>query len=241
MLVAFNIYAQETGDTSVYDFLPKKSWERLGSNDIRGHIWVNHSYGSNGTADALVNFGMGETIRFEELKPGSFINLNRTRTGHAVVFMAFLDKNGNEYDDYPSDGTQIIGFKYYSSQGSSSVGVGGFSYRYAIFRDYTGATYCSRNRGICDGNNIPKMPGPRDTDITYSTSQVYLNTGMMLHPSHWVAKRTNTTTLSVEQLRAFEEKYPFAFDPKSFDGLTVDDDDYQTKSIEYNFFKIPNK
>jgi len=56
ILTAMIIYADETGDSTVFDYLPKSSWERLDANSIRGHIWVNHSYPSYGTADALTTF-----------------------------------------------------------------------------------------------------------------------------------------------------------------------------------------
>ena len=38
ILTAINIYAEETGDKSVYDYLPKSSYERLGAGDIKGHF-----------------------------------------------------------------------------------------------------------------------------------------------------------------------------------------------------------
>ena len=50
-----------------------------------------------GTGHALLHFGMGELIEFEDLKPGSFLNFTRYNgTGHAVVFMAFIDDQGKE-------------------------------------------------------------------------------------------------------------------------------------------------
>ncbi|MBN2695085.1 N-acetylmuramoyl-L-alanine amidase [bacterium] len=230
MLTAMNIYKDETGDTAVFDFLPKRSWERLGSNDIKAHIWVNHSLGSWGSADALVNFGMGEAFRFEDLKPGSMLNLNRTRTGHAVIFLSFLDLNGNEHDVYPTDGTIIVGFKYFSSQGGSAKGAGGFDYRYAIFSKYQTSTFCNAHRGVCDSTNTPKMPGKRDTGVIYSTNRQYLNTGMMLHPNYWQKVRANFTPQIVDESPSKEGFR--AFDPKVFDGLTFDDIDYKLKSVE---------
>ena len=67
MLVAMQLYAEDTGDRSVWSFLPVESWQTLHSHHIKAHIWVNHSLNSYGTADALVHFGMGETVPFEQL------------------------------------------------------------------------------------------------------------------------------------------------------------------------------
>ncbi|MBU1535246.1 thrombospondin type 3 repeat-containing protein, partial [Myxococcota bacterium] len=95
MLVAMELYANDTGDASVWDFLAKRSWQYLGTTDIKAHIWVNHGdIDSGGSADAYRHFGMGMNVPFEELVPGSMININRTTgSGHAVVFMAFLDSS----------------------------------------------------------------------------------------------------------------------------------------------------
>lgn len=158
ILTAMNIYAEDTGDTTVYDYLPISSWQRLGSNDIRGHIWVNHEYNSYGTADALRNFDIGENVSFEQLKPGGFVNINRTTgTDHAVVFIAFVDVDGNEYDTYPDD-AKIIGFKYFSSQGRYDYGSGGLDYRYAIFSEYHTESFCQQYPETCDTSSIPIMP-----------------------------------------------------------------------------------
>ncbi|MBT3222724.1 MAG: hypothetical protein HN348_26920, partial [Proteobacteria bacterium] len=99
ILTAYEIYAAETGDDSIWDYLPRRSFAYLGANDLKAHIWVNYDIDAGGTADALRHFGMGENIRFEELLPGSFININRTTgTGHAVLFLAYIDDEGNTYD-----------------------------------------------------------------------------------------------------------------------------------------------
>ncbi len=195
ILTAMIIWAEDTGSDTVFDFLPIESWETLHSDHIKAHIWVNHSLGTWGTADALVNFGMGETIVFEQLQPGSFINLNRTTgTGHAVVFLSFIDILGQEYDSY-HDG--VIGFKYFSSQGGYDVGAGGLDYRYAIFDEY----------------GSPPMPGKRDLKVIYSTDQHYLNTGMMYSPDHWTLQYYLSPIGAV----------PSLFDAQYFNGVTADD------------------
>lgn len=170
ILTTMQQYASDSGDEGVFDFLPIESWQLLGSNCIKSHIWTNASLDSYGTADALCNFGMGEIVPFEDLTPGSFINFNRTTgTSHAVVFIAFIDTTGTEHTVYP-DGAMIVGFKYFSSQGGYAVGTGGLDYRYAIFSDYT---------------SPPGMPHTSDLNVIYSTNQHIMNTGILLHPSLW--------------------------------------------------------
>lgn len=196
MLTAMHIYAEDTGDTTVWDYLPESSWESLASDRIKAHIWVNHDLNTWGTADALVIFGMGEAVVFEDLTPGSFINLNRTTgSGHAVIFLSFIDILGNESPTHHPD---VIGFRYFSSQGGFDVGAGGMDFRYAIFSDY----------------GSPTMPYKRDINVMYSTNPHYLNTGVMWHPDHWTAPPS------------FKADHPIThsvFDPVYFDGVTVDD------------------
>lgn len=201
ILTAMNIYSDETGDDTVFDTLPIESWKYLSSYDIKAHIWVNPDLNAGGTADALRNFNMGGNIPFEELKPGSFININRTNgTGHAVVFLSFIDINGEEYTEYNED---IIGFRYFSSQGGSDVGAGGLDYRYAIFEEF----------------GTPEMPYKRDTFILFSEDQQILNTGVMFMPEYW-NPATDYKTLKQER-----NSYPpvSKFNPLYFTGWTVDD------------------
>jgi hypothetical protein len=192
ILTAMTIWAEDRPDETVWDFLPVTSWQTLAATSIKAHIWVNHSLDSWGTADALVHFGMGENVPFEQLRPGSFINLNRTTgSGHAVVFLAFIDAAGNESATH-HDG--VVGFKYFSSQGGFDVGAGGLDYRYAIFEEF----------GALD------MPGARDLHVIYSTDQDWLNTGEMWAPSAWIAER-------YEPPAGAE---PSWFDASYFDGVT---------------------
>ena len=203
ILTAMELYAAETGDATIWDVLPKRSWERLGANDIKAHIWVNHSLDAGGTADALRHFGMGENVPFEELTPGSFINLNRTSgTGHAVVFLAFIDDEGTEYESYNDD---VVGFLYFSSQGRNAEGQGGLDFRYAIFDQF----------------GEPEMPYKRDLHIIYREDQRYLNTGLMFHPSQWVST-IYTQRANGLQFLVWDDDVS-AFDPVYFDGVTADD------------------
>lgn len=194
MLQAMILWAEDTGDASVFDFLPLESFTSLQSTAIKAHIWVNHDLDSWGTADALAHFGMGEPLPFEDLSPGSFLNLNRTTgTGHAVVFVAYIDAAGNRFDQWNS---QVVGFLYFSSQGGYDVGAGGMDYRYAIFDDF----------------GTPEMPYKRDLGVIYSTNPHYLNTGMMWSPSRWDGQRSPGRPGSFSR-----------FDEEVFDGMTADD------------------
>ena len=210
VLTAMQLYAEETGDYSVYDYLPLNSWTKQDRYHIKGHIWVNHNY-SSGTAQALENFGMGEMMPFEELKSGSFIGLNRTSgTGHATTFLAFLDEAGNEYEEYPTNSNiQIIGFKYFSSQGRYDVGKGGFDYRWAIFSTYDTPSFCASRK--CD------------TGIIKSTNIQYLNTGMMWNPEHWDSSAQYYPGNKKAIIRNNKIKKEGDFlpaSPKDWDGLT---------------------
>ena len=208
ILTAIQIYSDENSDDTVYDFLPKRSWEKLGTTDIKAQIWVNPALKAYGTADALTHFGMGENIPFEQLKPGSFININRTtKTGHAVVFLAFIDADGNEYTKYND---KVIGFKYFSSQGGYNAGTGGFDFRYAIFStpDY-------------EKNGYPQMPYKRDIHIIRSTSQKLLNTGMMWSPAWW--KKLMVAQWVPPWLQKKSIVKAGRFNRSYFNGHTVDD------------------
>jgi hypothetical protein len=197
ILTAYEIYARETGDYSVYSYLPKRSFEGLAITDLKGHIWVNHAFKADGTADALINFGMGERRLFENLEPGDFVNINRTtRTGHAVTFIGFINQTGKMLAKY--DGT-VVGFKYFSSQGGKEAGQGGFDYRYAVFSKF----------------GCPEMPYKRDCNVIYSSDQLYLNTGTMLSPKFWTGVMPQASAETSGEATVLNRTF--------FNGITTDD------------------
>jgi len=196
ILTAYEIYAGETGDYSVYSYLPRRSFEGLTVTDLKGHIWVNPVFKANGTADALINFGMGERRPFENLAPGDFINLNRVnRTGHAVTFLGYINSTGKMQPQY---NPAVVGFKYFSSQGRLAAGDGGFDYRYAVFSQF----------------GCPAMPYLRDCEVIYSPDQRLLNTGAMLSPKFWTGVMPQPSS---EAAGGTEFKSSF------FNGITTDD------------------
>jgi hypothetical protein len=203
LLTAMQIYAEEKKAPSVFDFLPIKSYQSLSSSCIRAHLWVNHTINARGSADAARHFGMGMTVPFKELTPGSLINLNRTNgTGHAVVFLAFIDVKGKELATWSP---AVVGFKYFSSQGGYEAGSGGLDYRYAVF----------------DQHGAPAMPYKADLHVIDSDDQLYLNTGIVYDPSLWLPTSWSDATQSAQAA----ETYPLvesAFDGSYFNGVTLD-------------------
>jgi hypothetical protein len=208
IVIAMAIYATETGDYSPFHYLPKKSWERLSPVDLRGQIWIVKHSDSLGTAHALQNFGMGTVGDFRTLKPGAFINLNRNnRTGHAVVFLSYLDSKGDALAEFSS---AVAGFKYFSSQGTETKG--GFGYRYAFFSD-AGCPVLSDGR-------------KRDCGVIRSNNSALLHAGTMAHPQAW------NKAQALEQLEreAFHMKNGDTemlvegdYDARFLSGKTIDD------------------
>lgn len=195
ILTAMQIYAAETGDQSLWYHLPVESWKTLVGSNIKAHLWANDALSAHGGGDSLRHFGMGQNIPFERLKPGSFIGLNRENgSGHAVVFVSYIDITGRELYEY-SDA--VVGFRYFSSQGTATTG--GLDYRYGVFAEY----------------GSPAMPYKRDTGIIQSTSQKLFNTGFMLHPHQWKDSNYVMSDMGGTAVSSF--------DPAHFAGTTVDD------------------
>ena len=73
-------------------------------------------------AGAVVKYGLGIQItNLHDAKAGDFIDFSRIKSGHTAVFINWLkDDKGN-----------IVGFKYWSTQGSTN----GISYKEEYFSD----------------------------------------------------------------------------------------------------------
>jgi hypothetical protein len=202
ILTAFDIYFHETNDSRLYQFLPFKSWSSLAPDAIKASIWVNAKLHSAGTADALAKFGLGEKIKFKDLEPGGFININRTSgTGHAVVFLGFIDAKGR---DLPAYGPEVAGFRYFGAQGRRKVGQGGFGFRHAFFSKF----------------GCPEVPFPRDCKVIYSEDSRLLNVGQLLAPSEW---KHPISKLEPAEDDLDGQGDPLIHSPAAFDGLTTDD------------------
>lgn len=185
IVTALNIYVEETRDSGVFTYLPAKHWISTQSKTFKDLVWVNS--GSQGTAYALKAYGMGKICSYKELIPGSFVNINRNNhSGHAVLFISYIDKDGNELKKY-SD--KVKGFKYFSSQGKG-IGNGGFGYRYAFF-----------------GNDCPVVEAgkKRDCGLIYSEKQSLLNCGYMLLPKYWDKKQRDAMIAEANKIHGLSE------------------------------------
>ena len=193
---AINLYAQETGDETVYDALPASTWNRSNLQSLKPYLFMQQdergAFGyrigdvpsakiknknnpdkmdtvyalSRGSGHALSLFGVGEELPFSKLTPGDFINFNRTKTGHAAMFVSYIDKD-NRYTTTYSD--SVIGFKYFSAQGKGKPDAG-FEYRDAYF---------GAGRSPTAGAIVA------DTGVRKSPNLLILNGGRMWAPSHW--------------------------------------------------------
>jgi len=213
IVAALTRWFEKTGDKTPFQKLPMKSWQGGTKKDIRGHIFMYDGFGSNGTAHALERFGIGHQLPFAELQPGDFINFNRAKTGHACVFLAYIDAAGNDLAAY---GSSVAGFRYFSSQGSNP---GGFGYRWAFF-----------------GNHCPVLPPnkKRDCGVIRSNDPKLLCCGYMISPDHWppstaiqtgvldsVRRDAGLTGSALEIEMTREIAHP-SFS-RNFDGITTDD------------------
>jgi hypothetical protein len=206
LVEALNLYARETNDFSAFHYIPKESWERLRPLDFRGQIWIVDHSPSHGAADAFVNYGMGERVAFKDMTPGSFLNLNRDNgTGHAVIFLSYLDKDGNELKSFSA---QVAGFEYFSSQGKGAPD-GGLGYRWAFFSD----------------KGCPTLPGnrKRDCGIIHSENSNLLVGGYLKTPKAWDQGKAAEQILRAHEATEPELTTDGVFNLNFFNGVTTDD------------------
>jgi hypothetical protein len=174
IIEALNIYlAQNPNETAPFKALPMKSWTGGTRNDIRAHIFMFDNMGSKGTASAFRRFSIGEELPFEKLKPYDFVNFDRPNSGHAAVFLGFIDKRG---EDLPEHSSEVAGFKYFSAQGKGKPDAG-FWYRWAYFGDA--------------GCPAPNPDKPRDCEIIRSS----VVPGSMWHPKAWRTGQSRTNLM----------------------------------------------
>jgi hypothetical protein len=127
-------------------------------------------------------------VKFSEITPGAFVNLNRkNKSGHAVVFLSYVDKVGNKLPKY-SDA--VVGFRYFSAQGVGRKPNAGFGYRTAFFTHPDGTRVCPDQ--TVDGTK-------RDCDVIYKVDQRYLNTGYLQSPKHWNAEQRDANLKALAQ------------------------------------------
>jgi hypothetical protein len=217
IVTALNARYSRTQDRSPFQKLPLRSWQRGSRRDIRAHIFMYAGLDSHGTAHALERFGIGKQVPFSEVLPGGFINFNRSSgSGHACVFLSYIDGAGN---DLATFGPGVVGFRYFSAQGMGLPDAG-FGYRWAFF----------------DGHCPETLPAGRrrDCKVIRSDSPKILCCGYMLDPSNWPAQavidegvRTSATRSLRPEIQGHEleaemgRELPFP-DLSRFDGVTVD-------------------
>lgn len=173
ILTAIKIYADEKGfknessPASPFRKAPLSLWTKGNVSSLRANLFLYAGTGSHGTAHTLERFGMGRQLPFDQLKPGDFINLNRTSgSGHAVVFLGYLDGSGKVLTSF---GPNVKGFKYFSAQGKGKPDAG-FAYRYAYFD------------GTCPPSTAQQV---HDCHVIRSKNQALLNSGRMTTPDKW--------------------------------------------------------
>lgn len=186
---ALQLHYQEHHDDKIFTFLGKDSWQKLRPFDIKSHIWVDAKLDCSGTADAITAFGMGKRLHFSELRAGDFINLNRPRfrghvehpSGHAVLFLSYVDDNGKDI----AMPDKAAGFRYFSSQGSMN----GLAEKIAFFlKENNTKWYCQ--------SAVGKLA---DCGVILSDDQRDLNCGRLFTPEQWDAKKRDAYLASVKQ------------------------------------------
>lgn len=218
IITALNAWYAQTGDRTPFDKLPLRSWRGGAKRDIRAHVFMYDGLNCNGTAHALERFGIGRQTSFSQLTAGDFINFNRAHSGHACVFLSYIDAAGN---DLATFGTNVTGYRYFSSQGKGLPDAG-FGYRWAFFD------------GHCPAAMPPGMR--RDCGVIRSDNPTLLCCGHMLHPTKWPAqtaieaaviesvgpKRTAESPASEAQIELEMARELPQPDLSRFDGITTD-------------------
>ncbi|MEL6475574.1 MAG: hypothetical protein AAFQ21_16060, partial [Pseudomonadota bacterium] len=197
LIRAINVWSEENASDAAYDALDRALWTGGTLLSLRPWIYVwdiqkvipsyGRRYGS-GTHDAVVLFGLGKAVAFADAEPGDFVNFNRIGgSGHAAVFLGFLEADYREVDAFNSN---VVGFKYFSAQSS---GIAGLDYRYAYFAGDCPNEYRQDQRRDCD------IIRSRDTGL-FSMARVFA-------PDHW---RTEDTRFFLERL--FDYENPLSFE-----------------------------
>lgn len=172
-------------------------WENEGPSNKRG------------AGTAFSTFGVGELIDFKNAKSGDFVSLDRSKfrpreswrpeevekfskkplvkhegkygvwqtSGHSTIFLNYLNKSLEPTLKY--DAKNIVGFLYFSSQGTASTG--GFNYRWGIFQNATD----DHGRSIC---LTAKLSAPMDCSLD-GIDRSSLRVGRLWNPNKWDDRR----------------------------------------------------
>lgn len=169
IIEAVRRYSEATGDRSAYASLSLADWRSGAFKAVRPHLFMYAGTQSRGTGHTLKRFGIGEEKTFPHLKPGDFINFNRTnRTGHSAVFLGYLSADRKVSSNYSP---AVVGFRYFSAQGAGKPDAG-MAYRNAYFapdcpaaqpgelRD-CGVIKATNNMQLLDGGTLYAPPAWR--------------------------------------------------------------------------------
>ncbi|MEZ5997823.1 MAG: hypothetical protein R3B98_03940 [Hyphomonas sp.] len=189
-----NTWSDRNSNTVAYETLPLRLWRSGAEEALRPWVYVHkldrtiptygRDYGS-GTHDAVILLGLGLGVKFEEARPGDFVNFNRTGgSGHAAIFLGYVDSDGNPLESY---GPDVAGFHYFSAQSS---GVSGLDYRNAFFS------------GHCPPNSAGKPR--RDCSVIRSNNVGMFSMARIFTPDHW---HTEDTKFFLDRL--FLDKWDF--------------------------------
>jgi hypothetical protein len=185
-----NLYSKNhNNDKTAFGKLPMSSWTKGTLTSIRANLFMYDGTGSRGTGYTLERLGLGKEKTFAELKPYDFVNFNRTGgSGHAAVFISFLDSNSKETTTYSPN---VIGFHYFSAQGKGKPDAG-FADRYAYFDGKCPAT---------------QMGAPRDCGVIRSANKSLLDAGELWEPSKWKTEEAISAITSAAR-GILDKRYP---------------------------------
>jgi hypothetical protein len=183
IIEAINLYAADHKGWSPQATVPASSWTTAQWSQLMPHIF-SHDYmgydpldslqkahipierglkldirnfqSEHGMSIALEKFGLGESIKFEDARPGDVVSFDRdlmgggAKPGHSVILLAFLTRDQKEVPTYGSG--EIVGLKYFSVQSSEPAGLGE---RWAYFKV---AESRKTSIGMCPYSDDKKMP-----------------------------------------------------------------------------------
>jgi hypothetical protein len=185
ILQAINLYAAEHKGWSPRQVIPASSWTTARWSLLMPHMF-SHDYmgydpleainkahipiapglkkdiknfdSEHGMSIALEKFGLGESIKFEDARPGDVISFDRqldgggAKPGHSAIFLAFLNRDQREVTRFrPGE----VGFKYFSVQSSEPAGLGE---RWAYFKVPEGARKATEICPFSEGKKVPVDP-----------------------------------------------------------------------------------
>ncbi|MER9405213.1 hypothetical protein NKI36_14295 [Mesorhizobium caraganae] len=188
MVEAIKLYSKQHPE--IYSKIPLSSWTKGNLTSLRANFYLYEGSKSKGTAHTLERFGIGKQLKFSQLKPGDFINFNRSTdkpSGHSVIFIHYLNSKGERVADFNDS---VAGFRYFSAQMAQGGEPAGMGYRNGFF-------------GPCPAS----IPKPRDCKIIRTDNSYLFNAGRMSDPKDWEYENA-VSKVKAGVRAAFEGAYP---------------------------------